>query len=86
MHKRSHANDQMRNYEEGFWRCVLYRQTLSLRKFREYKASMEDASKTNAMETFMSFRSFGSKLTIGDVFELYDWVEPLPLASPSLKG
>jgi hypothetical protein len=36
----------LRNYEEGFWRCVVYRQILSLRKHPKYDASMEDEAKS----------------------------------------
>jgi hypothetical protein len=41
--------------------------------------------KIAALESFMPFRGFSSKVTIGELFRSYDWAEPLPLTSPWLQ-
>ena len=74
----------LRTYEEGFWKCLIYRQILSLRKLDNYDRSMEDKNKIESLANFKPFTGFGSHLTVSDIFVEYDWAEPLPMVSPWL--
>lgn len=74
----------LKKYNEGFYLCVVYRQILEMRKRPDYDRSAENQWRIQSLMQYQPFTGFKSSINIGELFELHDWENPIPLNSPWL--